>query len=446
MKKRISVPMITAATAGLLLAGLPAVHAETPVTAAGFLPDGTPYSVAVPSTWNGDAVVMVNRPQLTGGYVAWLQEQGYALVGYDLSDDWDLERDAANATEALRLLSSTTGTPEDVILTGRSQGGLVTRMITEDAPAWLDAALPMCGGGAGTISMWNAKLDTAFTLKTLVDPSSPLAITGIDDVEAENAALRALTDEALTTPHGQARLALAAALSKIPADDPATGTPLPADDLDGRVAAYGANLPLAVGAGVRAGFEETVGGTFSWNDGIDYREELLSSGRWKEVKAAYRAAGADLETDLHALAQAPRLTADRDSVATVERIGTYSGRLDVPVLSLHTTGDPAGPTADETAYASVVRWGGDNAQLRQTFVQAAGHCTFTDAEQVTATQTLIDRLETEHWGPVNPQRLNNHRAHNLDGATDLDLGETRFTAPDPSQPARPWDARNWGTY
>jgi dienelactone hydrolase len=435
MKKTLSTSLVAATTVGLLTTGLTAASAEAPTTASGQLPDGTAYSVAVPADWNGDAVVLVNRPQLTGGYVSWLQEQGYALVGYDLSDRWDLERDVANATEALNALTATTGAPGEVILTGRSQGGLVTRLVTEADPAWLDAALPMCGGGAGAISMWNAKLDTAFAL----------AITGIDDVEAENTALRELTEAAQSTPEGRARLVLAAALSKIPADDQATGTPLPAADLDARVTAYAANLPLAVGAGVRAGFEDTIGGTFSWNDGVDYRQELRASGRWDEVKAAYRAAGADLETDLDALAQAPRITADLDAVATVERIGTYTGRLDVPVLSLHTTGDPAGPTADEAAYASVVRAAGDNAQLRQTFVRAAGHCTFTDAEQVTATQTLIDRLETRHWPSTNPRQLDD-RATELDTASNLNLGDSRFTTPTPAQPARPWDARNWGTY
>ncbi|MCG2622543.1 hypothetical protein LVY72_11530 [Arthrobacter sp. I2-34] len=170
-----------------------------------------------------------------------------------------------------------------------------------------------------------------------------------------------------------------------------------------------------------AGFEQTVGGSFSWND------------------------GADLDADLATLAGTPRLTADKDAVATVERIGTFTGGLDVPVLSLHTTGDPAGPTADEAAYASVVRAAGDNAQLRQTFVKAAGHCTFTDAEQATATQVLINRVKQGHWDPANPAQLN-RQAVTLEDASPTVLGSSRFTDPAPAQPARLWDVRQWGTY
>ncbi|NKX52446.1 hypothetical protein HER39_18080, partial [Arthrobacter deserti] len=213
----------------------------------------------------------------------------------------------------------------------------------------------------------------------------------------------------------------------------------------GRIAAYAAALPLAVGSGVRAGFEQTVGGRFSWNDGVDYRQELLASGRYEEVKAAYRAAGADLDADLATLAAAPRLSADKDAVAVVERIGTFTGELDVPVLSLHTTGDPAGPAADDAAYASVVRAAGDNAELRQTFVKAAGHCTFTDAEQAAATQVLINRVREDRWDPANPVRLNRQAAA-LEEASAVVLGTSRLTGPEPAQPARPWDVRQWGTY
>lgn len=440
MKKTIGTAVL--ATALLATTAAPARAAE-PVNTTGQLPDGAAYSVAVPADWNGDLVIAAGRPNLTGGYVDWLKEQGYGIIGYDLSDGWNLPADVANATEALAAFTRTVSTPQDVILTGRSQGGLVTRLVTGTSPGWLDGALPMCGGGAGAISMWNAKLDTAFALKTLVDPAAPLAITGLTDPRAEARALQDLTSKALATPADRARLVLAAALSKIPALEQSTGEPVA--DLDGRIAAYAAALPLAVGSGVRAGFEQTVGGRFSWNDGVDYRQELLASGRYEEVKAAYRAAGADLDADLATLAAAPRLSADKDAVAVVERIGTFTGELDVPVLSLHTTGDPAGPAADDAAYASVVRAAGDNAELRQTFVKAAGHCTFTDAEQAAATQVLINRVREDRWDPANPVRLNRQAAA-LEEASAVVLGTSRFTGPEPAQPARPWDVRQWGTY
>ncbi len=70
MQKILGPSLAALTTAGLLATGLTAAHAQPATTAAGQLPDGTAYSVAVPTDWNGDAVILVNRPQLTGGYVA----------------------------------------------------------------------------------------------------------------------------------------------------------------------------------------------------------------------------------------------------------------------------------------------------------------------------------------------------------------------------------------
>jgi hypothetical protein len=209
------------------------------------------------------------------------------------------------------MFSEIAGRPDTVILSGRSQGGLVTRIVTDAAPAWLDGAVPMCGGGAGAISMWNTKLDSAFALRELVDPDSQMSITRIQDERREQAAMNELVARATATDHGQARIVLAAALSKIPAVDAETGEDVPATDLDKRIAEYTDAMPFALGIGVRAGFEQTIGGAFSWNDGVDYRKELKASGRWPEVQRAYREAGADLEADLQTLADAPRITADQ---------------------------------------------------------------------------------------------------------------------------------------
>ena len=411
----------------------------------GHLPDGTPYSLIRPAGWNGTTIVMPGREELTGGVPQWLGEQGYGIIGYELSDNWNLAQDRNNASSAVEIFSETAGTPDTVILSGRSQGGLVTRIVTDATPAWLDGSVPMCGGGAGAISMWNTKLDSAFALRELVDPDSQMSITRIQDELREQAAMNDLVSTASATNHGQARIVLAAALSKIPAVDAKTGEDVPAANLDKRIAEYTDAMPFALGIGVRAGFEQTIGGSFSWNDGVDYRKELKASGRWSEVQLAYREAGADLEADLQTLANAPRVTADQTAVSMVERLATFTGNLEVPVLSLHTTGDPAGATAEEKAYADAVRAAGDNHNLRQTFVSADGHCTFTTAEQITAIETVADRIENGHWASTSPRSLA-RIAEAAQEATEIELGATRFTTPHPALPGRPWDVRNWDSY
>jgi hypothetical protein len=44
--------------------------------------------------------------------------------------------------------------------------------------------------------------------------------------------------------------------------------------------------------------------------------------------------------------------------------------------------------------------------LRQTFVERAGHCTFTPAETLALFQKLVERLDTGRWPDVSPAALN----------------------------------------
>ncbi|MEO7021576.1 MAG: hypothetical protein ABI234_15600, partial [Ktedonobacteraceae bacterium] len=90
---------------------------------------------------------------------------------------------------------------------------------------------------------------------------------------------------------------------------------------------------------------------------------------------------------------------------------TFNGDLDIPVLTMHTTGDGLVVNANEQIYAQVVRENDDTSLLRQVFVHRAGHCTMTPAERLTAIGTLIHRIDTGHWGDTtNPALMNTEAA------------------------------------
>lgn len=420
--------------------------ASAELTRQGTLAGDSAYSLRRPADWNGDLVVMPGRSDLTGTTANWMTEEGYGVIGYDLSGGWDLTQDESNATAAVETFEAEAGSPEDVVVAGRSQGGLVTRIVADSGPEWLDGSLPMCGGGAGAISTWNYKLDTAFALRELVDPNSAMRIQGIEDSATELRAMNELVSLADSTEQGRARAVLAAALSKIPAVDPSTGEEISRQRMDERIDRYIEHLPFAMGSHVRAGYEQTAGGTFSWNTGVDYTRQLRDSGRQKEVRDAYARAGLSLKDDLRTLAGAERLSADPETVRFVEQTATFTGELEAPVLSLHTTGDGAGTVADDAAYLSAVQAAGDRLQLRQTFVTADGHCTFTPAEEAAALTALFQRIETGHWGPITPQQMS-RAADRLDEESELELGAGRFTSGKVAgKPARMWDVRNWGSY
>ncbi|HET8840991.1 MAG TPA: hypothetical protein VFN35_05955 [Ktedonobacteraceae bacterium] len=82
----------------------------------------------------------------------------------------------------------------------------------------------------------------------------------------------------------------------------------------------------------------------------------------------------------------------------MEKYIIFNGDLDIPVLSMHTTGDPLVFPQVEQAYAGVVKAAGDSGMLRQVFVHRAGHCAFTSAENLAAFHTLIQRLDSGKWG------------------------------------------------
>jgi hypothetical protein len=116
-----------------------------------------------------------------------------------------------------------------------------------------------------------------------------------------------------------------------------------------------------------------------------------------------------LRQDLKTLDRAPRIAADPDAVEYLSRNIIFGGRIRIPVLTVHTTADGLVGVEQEQAYASAVRAAGQASSrlLEQIFVHRPGHCAFTPAEQISALQALIRRLDTGKWdSATHPGHLN----------------------------------------
>jgi hypothetical protein len=260
-------------------------------------------------------------------------------------------------------------------------GGLITAGLLQRHPRQFAGGLAMCGVLGGAASFWNASLDLGFAFKTLIAPR--LALTGISDPRANVAAARAALATAQRTPAGRARIALAAALIGLPG-----GAGLE------RAQFHALRTQLAFAFGYRAELERRAGGNPSWNAGVDYGAQLRRSAHADEVRALYRAAGLDLGADLAALAAAPRIRAHPRAQAYLERNVVLTGELSAPLLTLHTTADWIVPYENEQAFAATVK---RRTLLRQLYVRRAGHCTFTDAEMLTALDVLFTRIRHGRW-------------------------------------------------
>ncbi len=390
-------------------------------TLTGTLADGATYKIEVPSDWNGTlflyshGYVVPGSPNpaqdvgdpLTG---SWLLSHGYALAGSSYaSTGWAIQQALPDQIDTLNTFARLVAAPAHTIAWGHSLGGIITAGLIQRYPHRFDAALPMCGVLSGGVATWNTALDSAFAFKTLVAPS--LAVTDITNPTGNLSLAESAAGTAQQTAQGRARLALAAALADTPGwFTPLSPEPAPTDDVaqEANQFEWATQVDFPFVFALRAELEARAGGNPSWNTGVNYTEDLARSVDAAEVRALYRAAGLDLRGDLRTLNRAARISADPAAVRYLERNIVFNGRLSMPVLTMHTTGDGLVVPENEQAYRQVVRSAGDSSLLRQIFVARAGHCAFTPAETITAVHDLLHRLETGRWvhRATNPQALN----------------------------------------
>ena len=329
----------------------------------------------------------------------WLLDHGYALAGSSYaSTGWAIQQALPDQIGTLNVFDQTVGRPKQTIAWGHSLGGIITAGLIQRYPNRFDAALPMCGVLSGGVATWNTALDSAFAFKTLLAPAVQIVdITNpIGNLGAAESARPRPSDGAgpgeagaRRGPGGHAGLVHATIATARRERLRRTGGEPVRVGLPGR-------LPVRVRAPgrarARAGRQPVV----------EHRRQLLPGlrplRRCPRGACSVQAAGLNLRSDLRTLNQTPRISADPAAVRYLERNIIFNGRLSMPVLTMHTTGDGLVVPENEQAYRQVVRQAGDSQLLRQIFVARAGHCAFTPAETITAAQDLLHRLDTGHWG------------------------------------------------
>jgi pimeloyl-ACP methyl ester carboxylesterase len=414
------------------------------------------YLIEVPSPWNGTLVLYSHGYSFSPSPAtdvgdsdtgAWLLSHGYALAGSSYATSgWALQQAFEDQIAVLDVFASKVGTPTRTIAWGHSLGGMITAGLVQLFPDRFTAALPMCGVVAGGTGVWNQGLDSEFALATLQAPGAFKLVnfTSLGDASANFGAASAALAAAQGTPTGRARIALSAALADVPGwFYPASPEPAATDFATQEVNQFNwdNNPDFLFGFFGRAELEARAGGNYSWNTGVDYRVQLSHSTDKAEVMALYAAAGLNLNNDLNTLNAAPRIAANPAAAAYIAKYITYNGSLNMPVLTMHTTGDGLVEVTDENAYASVVRSAGDNSMLRQVFVHRAGHCSFTSGETISAFQTLIHRLDTGRWEDSTSPAAMNAQAAALGGAP-YNVPPPSFIDFQPDKFLRPFDSRN----
>ncbi len=423
----------------------------------GSLPNGTTWKAEIPADWNGTLVLYshgylptfagapnlpANAPDPRTG--AALLAAGYGLTGSSYSAaGWALNTAPRDQLDTLAATVAAIGRrPHRVLALGTSMGGLVTAKLAEIGRGKIHGALSTCGIVAGGAALSNYQLDAGFAISRLLAPGQRIKLAGyatVNEAFATTSALVATVTQGQTTATGRARVALASALYHAPSWLPEQPPPAPGDhDAIQRGQYEWLRQSLQFTTPARFDVETSVGGQPAWNKGVDYRRLLEKSADRDTVRAMYRKAGLDLRADLDRLTRDASVTAEPVAVARLFATSVPFGRLQMPMLTVHTTTDQLVPVQQEDAYRNAVRRSGRTELLRQAYVARQGHCSFTPAELVAALHALDHRVGTGRWdGRTSAEAL--QRA-----ALGLNLGDAAYVRYRPGNLLRETFSANGG--
>jgi pimeloyl-ACP methyl ester carboxylesterase len=340
----------------------------------GTLEHGALYQICFPSSWNGDLVlyahghVPASRPlalpsdQVGGQSIAaTVNNLGYAygttsyrqngLVGPEAVEDL-VELEAT-----IRRLYRPD--PGRTVLVGVSEGGMVVGLAAERHSDLFDGALSACG----PVGSLRDQLEYFVDFRVVFDYLFPGVIPGTAIAVPAEVVERW---EQIYAP----AVVLALALNPAAARELVriTGAPIEREDL--------------------AAIAVTTVGILHYNViGTANAQQRLGGQPFDNSERVYTGSSDDAALN----AVVARYTADAAALAAVSVFETTGG-LQVPVVTLHTTGDPIVPYSQQALYAAKVSGAGSMSRLTQIEIERHGHCSFQGAEVLGAFSNLIARV------------------------------------------------------
>ena len=354
----------------------PADEGITPAAgcADGVSPQGALYQICFPSNWNGDLVLYAHGhvpadralaipdDQIGGqSLAATVNRLGYAYAATSYRRNGLLGpegvEDMIEVEAAVRRLYRPD--PGRTVIVGVSEGGMVAGLAAERYPDRFDGTLSVCG----PVGDFRGQLDYFVDFRVVFDYLFPGVIPGPAVAIPPDVASRweavyapAVILALVTNPEA------ARELVRI------TGVPVERPDV----------VAIAV----------TAVGILWYNViGTADAQQRLGGQPFDNSSRVYSGSIDDAALN----AGVARFTAEPAAVAAMEEFET-SGNLEVPVVTLHTTGDPIVPFEQQSLYAAKVTRAGAAARLAQNGVERYGHCNFEPIELLGAFSSLMDRI------------------------------------------------------
>jgi pimeloyl-ACP methyl ester carboxylesterase len=340
----------------------------------GVLEHGALYRICFPESWNGDLVlyahgyVPAHREIALPEDVIGGQSISGALTGLGYAFATTSYRAnglvAPEATEDLVDLDAAVRRlyrpdPGRSVIIGFSEGGLVAALAAERYPELFDGAL----AGCGPIGDFQAQLNYIGDFRVVFDYLFPGVIPGnaVDVPEM----VRSRWEETYVP---AIAIALAANFDAALELIRITGAPV-------------------AGTDVRSVAETTV--DILWYDAFGIADARARLGGQPFDNSIRQYVGSSNDAALNAGAQ--RHTADPAVLPALARFQT-SGNLQVPLTTLHTTGDQIVPFTQSRLYGEKVSRTGTPALLTHTTVDRHGHCAFQGVEVLSAFTTLMETV------------------------------------------------------
>jgi len=358
--------------------------------------EGAAWVGQIPENWNGDLLIYAHgyrgeMPDLTVSLApefGFLVEQGYAWAASSYrrnSYDADIGvQDTYNLTIMMQELLSERGELDKTYITGWSMGGHITVAAIEQYPSLYQGALPMCGA-LGDVELMDFFLDynvgaaaIAGLPSTYAWPDNDWMTTTAMDIKTALS-----TDPDGAWAGGRAHM---------------QGGPLPLTERGETFKSFveagsgGERVTFDLAWIFWHGLADSTGNFFfslGANDGtIADRPGLVAQNSDMSYEGEY---GFDIDDQVkrQTAASRNRNPETRDLPAVI-----VNGTPDIPVLSVHTTGDLLVPISMQQVYAQEVENNGRSHLLVQRAIRDVGHCSFT-AEEIRQSYTdLFNWVET----------------------------------------------------
>ncbi len=351
--------------------------------------NGAKFRIDVPENWNGglviychgyDASPVTYKEGKLPPIFAIFTDQGYALAqsGY-AAGGWAVEQAVTDIESLRRYFSVNYGKPKETYITGHSMGGFLTMLMIEQYPNAYDAGLALCGPLAPASYFMGRG---AFDLRVVFDYYFPGALPAPNKIPADYQGGKAERDRVIAVLDGDAEKSAALRHYSGAHNN---------KDLGGT---------LVFVTYLLAELQQRAGGNPFDNRGIIYETP---------------------EPDYNALNDGvKRYAADPRAAEYVRTWYTPTGKLERPLLAIHSTYDQLVPVRIPDLYPGIV----DNARASDMFVQQYvkhdGHCAILPAE---IARGFAELREWKNNGVKPPFGLNSGGAASSRG----DLGQGNGT-------------------